>query len=100
MFQHILPSDTFDAVVSLLNGNATPEQKQQLKQYVERQASIGPQDDDSKYAYAAKRKYLRFGTDGDVSFDDDPMMSHGGDGGSFVNAWLWVSDEEAGVKST
>ena len=36
--------------------------------------------------------------DGDLEYDEQPLISAGG-GGAFVNCWLWVSDERAGLDS-
>ncbi|MGD1032699.1 MAG: hypothetical protein ABSA05_16340 [Opitutaceae bacterium] len=35
--------------------------------------------------------------DGEVEVDDDAVVSMGDDGGAYVQAWLWVSDEAAGI---
>jgi hypothetical protein len=34
-------------------------------------------------------------SDGEIEVDDDAVVSIGGDGGAYVQAWLWVSDEAA-----
>lgn len=35
--------------------------------------------------------------DGEIEVDDDAVVSMGDDGGAYVQAWLWVSDEVAGI---
>lgn len=47
------------------------------------------------YARAAIRLYAE-GSDNDIEIDDTTMLSVGDDG-AWVGAWLWVSNEKAGV---
>ncbi len=35
--------------------------------------------------------------DGEIEVDAGAVVSHGSDGGAYVMAWLWISDDEAGV---
>lgn len=51
--------------------------------------------DDDPYVRAARQ--LVAGGD-DIEIDDTVALSRG-DGGTWVSAWLWVSDDEAGVDS-
>lgn len=37
--------------------------------------------------------------DGEIEFDADAIVSHGNDGGAYVQAWVWIGDDEAGVKA-
>jgi hypothetical protein len=36
--------------------------------------------------------------DGELEVDDGAVVSFGGDPGAYVAAWIWVSDEDAGIK--
>lgn len=35
--------------------------------------------------------------DGEIEVDESPVVSPGRDGGAYVQAWLWVSDADAGL---
>lgn len=35
--------------------------------------------------------------DGEIEVDESPVISKGDDPGAYVQAWLWVSDEDAGL---
>ena len=35
--------------------------------------------------------------DGEIEVAESPVVSQGGDGGAYVQAWLWVSDADAGL---
>jgi hypothetical protein len=35
--------------------------------------------------------------DGEIEIDEDAVVSIGDDSGAYVQAWLWVSDEAAGL---
>ena len=37
------------------------------------------------------------GTDGDLDFDDQPVLSSSDDG-AYVQLWAWVNYEEAGLR--
>lgn len=37
--------------------------------------------------------------EGSVEVDDNALVSVSDDGGAYVQAWIWVSDEDAGVNS-
>jgi hypothetical protein len=54
-----------------------------------------PTDDAVTIAYrnAAKDKQV----DGEIEIDDDALVSVGEDCGAYVQAWLWVRADEAGV---
>jgi hypothetical protein len=46
------------------------------------------------YARAAFQKRHR---DGEIEIDDCTVVSLSDDGGAYVMAWIWVSDEAAGI---
>jgi hypothetical protein len=48
-----------------------------------------------RYRDAANRRY---GRDGELEIDDGAIVSVGDDPGAYVQAWVWVSNEEAGIK--
>lgn len=50
---------------------------------------------DEQFFKAAKDKRQK---DGEVEFDDDAIVSVSEDKGAYVMAWVWISDEEAGVR--
>jgi hypothetical protein len=37
-------------------------------------------------------------TDDDLEVDADAVVSRGGDPGCWVHAWVWVTDEQAGIE--
>ena len=43
-----------------------------------------------KYAKAAQKRQR----DGEIEIDDDAVVSKGEDAGAYVEAWLWVGDDE------
>jgi hypothetical protein len=54
-----------------------------------------PLSDKQKYQAAARDLYHKCG---ELEIDDDPAVSAGEDPGAYVAAWVWVSNEEAGVQ--
>lgn len=57
-------------------------------------------EDSQQNPYVAAAKNLVAGDEGSCEVDDVTIVScpgKGGDAGAYVMAWLWVSDEEAGV---
>lgn len=65
--------------------------------YGEAAAVFGVLQADNEPALEAYVEGAKIGWHGrdDVSFDDHPIVSDGGDGGAWVSAWVWVSDEGA-----
>ena len=53
-------------------------------------------DADEKYRTAARTQY---GNGDDVEIDRDATVSIGDDPGAFVQAWLWVTDDDAGIET-
>jgi len=49
------------------------------------------------YRKAAARRYER---EGECEIDDGALISHGGDEGAYVQAWVWVYDDEARLYDT
>jgi hypothetical protein len=47
-----------------------------------------------EYIEAARKKWHR---DGEIEIDWQTEVSVSDDGGAYVQAWVWVSNEEAGV---
>lgn len=93
MLQHILTHDNFDAFASLLDGTATAEQKRHLARYIEAQRSHGHSSEDPIYIETAIKLYQHRTSDGDISFDDNPIVS-ASDEGAFVMAWVYVRKYE------
>jgi hypothetical protein len=50
---------------------------------------------DEMFRAGAKRKYER---DGEIEIDEVAVVSCGSDPGAYVQAWVWVSNEEAGIE--
>ena len=50
---------------------------------------------EAKFIEAAIDKHVR---DGEVEIDNPTVVSLSASGGAYVQGWLWVSDEEAGVE--
>ncbi|AGC36139.1 hypothetical protein B7L88_gp149 [Rhizobium phage RHEph10] len=44
------------------------------------------------------RAYLQTQADDEMEVDDDAVVSPGSDPGAFVQAWIWVRNDEAGVQ--
>lgn len=51
--------------------------------------------DDDRFRRAAQRVH---GRDGDVEIDENAAVSRGDDDGAYVQAWVWVDNEEARKK--
>lgn len=47
--------------------------------------------------YVAKAHDLQ--VEGEIEVDSTAVISESDDGGAYVMAWLWVSNEEAGIES-
>lgn len=45
-----------------------------------------------EYRQAARRRYAR---DGEIEIDENAKVSRGSDPGAYVQAWVWVPDDEA-----
>ncbi|MGV1754754.1 hypothetical protein [Agrobacterium sp. CG674] len=43
------------------------------------------------------RNYLKGKADDEMEVDDDAVVSPGSDAGAFVHAWIWVTNEQAGI---
>jgi len=57
-------------------------------------------EDDAAFISAAKDNYTGCGgeySDGDINVDDDAVVSQS-DKGAYVAAWVWVTNEEAGIE--
>ena len=54
-------------------------------------------DDPALAAYRAAAMDQSSG--GELEVDPNAVVSKGGDEGAYVMAWLWVSDDEAGIES-
>lgn len=52
-------------------------------------------DDSDPYVAAARNHSLL--SEGTLEVDDIAVVSEGDDPGAYVSAWLWVSDEDAGI---
>lgn len=48
------------------------------------------------YRSAADEKFAR---DGEIEFDDDAVVSLGDDPGAYVQGWIWVDNETAGIQT-
>lgn len=46
---------------------------------------------DEQYRDAAEAKY---GSEGSIEFADDAPVSRGGDPGAYVQAWVWVANDD------
>ena len=70
----------------------------ELKRYNDRQTETPERSGDAGtapwYIEAARKRWER---EGEIEIDDDPKVSAGDDPGAYVQAWVWVSNEEAGL---
>ncbi len=55
---------------------------------------FGVSADNDPYLKAAHEHHYR---EGELEFDDTAIISESDDEGAYVMAWVWVTDEEAGV---
>ena len=58
--------------------------------------------DDGQISSLALKAYReaaidQYGNEGEVEIDDDAIVSLGDDDGAYVEAWVWVNKEEAGI---
>lgn len=84
--QLLLPRDVFEAIAAL------PDQPKLISDFVAHQRSMEDDPDEAAFVQAARDEYC----DDDIEVDLNPMISRGDDG-AFVNGWLWVSNERAGI---
>lgn len=54
-----------------------------------------PDDDEEGQALIQAARRLQ--RDGEIEFDDNVVLSGSGDDGDYVLAWVWISNEEAGL---
>ena len=50
-----------------------------------------------RYREAAQREWTR---DGELEIDDGAPVSMGDDPGAYVQAWVWISNDQAGVEDS
>lgn len=98
MKQTLIPSDVLISLRKMfVEAPLSAEDEQRLNSYFfERQVpadSSSDVDDDAAFIAAAKKHYDPMFSDGDLDWDDDPIVSDSEEG-AFVNAWLWVPREE------
>ena len=73
---------------------------QALYRLIDKAREFDNQVEPPEYAkYRAAAKQLVVGDEGDIEVDDDAIVSAGDDDGVYVEAWLWVSNEEAGIET-
>lgn len=63
----------------------------------EGRTNLTRQELDEKFVLAAKEEYQEEGT---VEVDDGAVVSYSSDGGAYVQAWVWVTNDEAGVAAS
>jgi len=71
-----------------------PLERSALVALIERLQNVRPIPADLPYIEAARRIW---GKDGAIEFDDEPGVSVSEEGGAYVEAWVWVYDDDAGV---
>ena len=57
--------------------------------------AVDEAETDAAYVAAARERYHR---DGEVEFDEGATVSFGGDPGAYVQAWVWVPQEDVVTK--
>jgi hypothetical protein len=87
----------YDAAKALLDdweGNLT-EAVNRLREAV---AAVDAEqaEQESLSAYREAADQLSFVREGECEIDANASVSHGGDEGAYVHAWVWVSDQLAG----
>jgi len=78
--------------ILILNTSKGCDLVRKINEFISR--TLGP--DTEKYREAAQRS---LGTEDNIEIDDDAPISKGNDSGAFVQAWIWVSNEDAGITS-
>ena len=63
-----------------------------LEELNEEAAVSGEGGEESPYVVAARERYAN-GSDNDIEIDSDAQISEG-NGGAFVQGWVWVPDED------
>ena len=88
---------TDDQIAYLLAmAKANPEDKvlESLAAVLNERIASNTDETDQKYREAADNEY---GHDGECEIDDGAPVSRGNDPGAYVQAWVWVSNQEAGI---
>jgi len=91
---HILQPDAFEALKAVVGGTFTHAQVECLKEYINFAESSNILSDEEAAAViqSARDTY----EDDECEIDDQPALS-ASDEGCFVNAWVWVNYQDAGV---
>ena len=79
----------------LVSGKASKKFKEQLKKDLKEILKEEPVA--AQYRAAAQNNTIS--QEGKLEVDDGAVVSMGDDKGAYVQAWLWVSDEDAGIES-
>lgn len=62
----------------------------------ERIAQYSDEGGEEAFRQGAREAWAR---EGEIEIDPGAIVSMGGDPGAYVMAWVWVSNEEAGIES-
>ena len=92
----ILECDTIKAIAALLASHPDKDAAKVSLQILAERSGANSNAEDIRAYQAGADKLAR---DGEIEVDDEATVSMGGDGGAYVQAWLWVSDEVAGIDS-
>lgn len=60
---------------------------------------IDAADEDSEEATAYRNAAQEKAVDGEIEVDEEAVVSMGDDDGAYVQAWMWVSNTDAGLPS-
>ena len=90
----ILGCETVKVLAGLLASHPERETaKGCLQILAERSGAFSAKEEVSHYQIGAEK----LAKDGEIEVDDEATVSMGGDDGAYVQVWLWVSDEMAGM---
>lgn len=82
-------TDLLKKGVELVRANAST---QQLSDWADKaQECLEDGAPDPRYIEAAINEYAE---DGRIEIDDDALISHGDDQGAYVQAWVWVDNDD------
>ena len=92
--------DTFSARQVLARARMMQKEGMTLDDFILQQEmviSTAQKEHDKLYPYvtAAQKKYIS--NEGEIEVDDEAVVSAGFDDGAYVQAWVWITNAEAGL---
>jgi hypothetical protein len=83
------------AKAALTSGPLHPPLRKQLLEAIQKAELVHERDEtDEKYFQTAREKLTK---EGSLEFDDDAVVSISEEKGAYVECWIWIDDETAGI---